>query len=537
VCVCVFVCVCVCVCIQLPYSFVEASDKPISSDVLKSKSATFTSLLTYAPVHSREEMAMLHHHNKKVEFETSLARTRTLEQDIKEMCSSHGDNFFSPSFDQDCSLVICSCQAPSVARCPPSGVVVNAPHEFEPRTVYDYYPWEYFDTKTIYQEMSIHPKFKLKLKRNSKVELQQALTRAIQKSSMNHGKPLKFKRLANGWVRHNPYVGNEYIIDYLLMDDNKKWVTERVNLIRPLAKNFISIHKRFDTSTTVHFIVPLSKVSKRFKEFMTMYEVLVLSTNQKAALVLCVYGKDDIKEVKEVTAKYSNQYPDMKYKVLEGTNKFSRSRALDLGFSSLEPHDLAFVCDVDMTINKTFLDRCRSNAVEGKMVYYPEFFKLYNMEYVYWNRSKPDNMARLLREHGHWAHYSFGMLCIYKSDYQKVGGFNKNIEGWGGEDVMFFHKIVRNRITIMRAPDVALSHRWHPKKCSAEALSPQQYTHCLSSRSENLADRRELARYVYEEGPLKVSEWNNNPQGTSERPSTNSFFHSSHSSSDSGKEG
>lgn len=445
---------------------------------------------------------MLHYHYKTAELEVSLATTRALELEVKEICNSKSGSFFSPSSEGDCSVELCSCQTtPPSTQCPLSGTILNASPDFESRTIYDHYPWEYFDVKTVYQESASQPSFRLKLKRNLKVELQQALTRAIKRSSKSYGKPLKFKRLINGWVRHNPYVGNEYIIDYHLMDSKNKLITHRVNLVRPLAKNFISVTETFDTLTTIHFVVPLSKVTGRFRDFMAMYETLVLVSKQRAELVLCVYGEKDVKEVWKIVDRYRERYTSMRVKILEGKKSFSRSRALELGFSSLSTHDLAFVCDVDMTISQSFLDRCRSNTVEGKRVYYPEFFKLYNMEYVYWNRTKPEHI-HMIREHGHWAYYSFGMLCIYKSDYVKVGGFNTNIVGWGGEDIVFFNKVVRQRLAVMRSPDIALSHRWHPKKCPA-SLSSKQLRQCLSSREENLADRRELAKYMYAQGPIK----------------------------------
>ncbi len=52
---------------------------------------------------------------------------------------------------------------------------------------------------------------------------------------------------------------------------------------------------------------------------------------------------------------------------------------------------------------------------------------------------------------------------------------------------------------MLRAPDTGLSHRWHDKSCP-KSLTPKQHKHCLSSQQENLADRKELARYIYDLG-------------------------------------
>lgn len=456
------------------------------------------------PLVTTKEVYILHHHYKKAQLMAAIHRTNHLQQEVKDVC-----NLLGPLYLKDCYPSICPCQAShspqnSSPQCPPSGMVLTVPSHFQPRSIYDYLPWEYFDSKTIYPDQNSHPSYKLKLKRDVKVELQQALTRAVQKISESYGRPLKFKELVNGWVRHNPFVGSEYIFDILLVDGIKKTLSKRVSLVRPLAKNFISVKDRSDKSTVVNIVVPISKVSERFKEFMTMYEMIVLVPRQKASLILSVYGKKDVMEVNNVVAQYRAKYEDVRITVVEGKGVFSRARALQLGLSQLLPHELAFVCDVDMKIADSFLDRCRSNTIQGSRVYYPEFFKLYNMDYVYWNRTHPYHTDKLLREHGHWAYYSFGMLCIFKSDYDSVGGMDINIVGWGGEDVTFFQKIVRKRLKVMRAPDVGLSHRWHPKQC-AKTLSTRQYKHCQSSRYENLADRRELARYIHEQGALKTA--------------------------------
>ena len=227
-----------------------------------------------------------------------------------------------------------------------------------------------------------------------------------------------------------------------------------------------------------------------------MYEEIALRTQESVRLVLSVYGAKDVQSVRSLLAEYRDKYPKAELTVVEGKGEFSRGKALHLGMTQLKADQLAFVCDVDMSVSRGFLERCRKNTMQGKRVYYPEFFKLYNLDYVYRSGDYP-NKVSLKRKHGHWSYYSFGMLCIYKSDYTRVGGMNTNIVGWGEEDVKFFEKVVRKKLDVLRAPDTGLSHRWHEKTCP-KTLTPVQHTHCLSSRGENLADRIELANYIYE---------------------------------------
>ena len=52
---------------------------------------------------------------------------------------------------------------------------------------------------------------------------------------------------------------------------------------------------------------------------------------------------------------------------------------------------------------------------------------------------------------GHWVYYGYGMVCMYNQDYRTVGGFNKNIQGWGGEDVDLYIKHTKSNLNVSTA--------------------------------------------------------------------------------------
>lgn len=448
----------------------------------------FVRLLSYHPIPTLGGMSTMHYHYKHLQFTTLLHQLQVLKQQIVDVCVAV--NGTPSALGMDCSTSLC----PSGKSCPSAGSITSLATPYQPTSVYDYQSWMYFDSKSIYLDTEVFPSFSLKMKKNIKQELKRAVSVAVHKASERHGKKLKFKKLVNGWVRHNPFLGSEYILDCLVVDSGSKFMSKRVSFVRPLAMNYITQKDSTDVTTRINMVVPLTKVGQRFREFMEMYRHSVLTKGEKVKLILSVYGQEDIALVSKTVAEYRRKYPSADISIIEGKGTFSRGRALHGGVARLGPAELVFICDVDMRVEVPFFERCRKNTIRGHRVYYPEFFKLYNMDYVYHKQDRPSVLA-LQRSHGHWAYYSFGMLCMYKSDYDTVGGMDTNIQGWGDEDIVFYNKIVKKRLDVLRAPDKALSHRWHEKHCPS-TLPKNQLKHCLSSQQENMADRKELAHYI-----------------------------------------
>ena len=434
-----------------------------------------------------------------------------------------------------CSVYICPCQETAesetcASKCPAANTVTTLSKSYAPTSKFDIPSWQYFDSFAVFNDETTIPGHWLNLRKDLKKELQTVMNRVLQEARAQTGhRLLRFRKILNGYVRHNPSRGMEYIID-AEYSEGRNILKTRTSLVRPLAKNYITLQDNDDKITQVNFIVPISNVNKRFQEFMTMYEGCCLKQDTALHLVLVVYGENDIAFVKDVIQPFLAKYKKAKITVVEGSGVFSRGRALHLGMSSLSPEELAFHCDVDMTILTPFLQRCRKNTIRGKRVYYPEFFKLYNLDYVYYKRPQPKKIP-LKRQHGHWASYSFGMLCIYKSDYDEVGGMDTNIIGWGEEDVKFYEMVLKKKyLEVFRVPDPGLTHRWHEKHCSDD-LSEEQKSHCFSSRGENLADRIQLANFIYDNNyQLKYPSVPDQPQDQHQDPTVNvsSLASSSH---------
>ena len=368
------------------------------------------------------------------------------------------------------------------------------PHTFRASNKDEVNPWILMDSIGFYQSTATIPF--LKVTGELEAEVNYIIKKAIATISHREARDLALWELIGCYLRYSGTRGREYLLDMVLTGSGGRRERRRVSVIRPHTPDLIMVDDTGagEMGTQVNILVPLSKVGDRYAKFLEVYEQAVLKTGESARLILIVFG-DEVAAVKKALMPYQTHYPQTEFLVVSSDEDFTRSKALDLGMAQLQDSELAFFCDIDMTFNVSLLERCRLNTIQGKRVYAPQCFKFYNMDYVYHFKTKPSEFS-INRVHGHWADYAFGMLCIYKSDYELSGGFDLTITGWGSEDVVLIDRILGAGLDVLRVPEPDLSHRYHGKTCST-GLTPTQFAMCISSRSEGLADRAELAEYIF----------------------------------------
>ena len=218
-----------------------------------------------------------------------------------------------------------------------------------------------------------------------------------------------------------------------------------------------------NNDTVINFLMALSGRRKIFLRFLENFETAFLQKNERVNLWISYFPKEHLrvnktaeliggifdedalfmrKAINTLRAKYPERLIEVI--VLEKGKVFSRGIGLQEASKRIENrNEILFFCDVDLVFAPDTLSHIRRNTVRGKRVYYPVFFSQYDPDVVYAEKERPRTHFSFEELDGFWRYFSYGMLSIYKSDFDRTEGFDVDIRGWGLEDIEMVRKIYR----------------------------------------------------------------------------------------------
>jgi chondroitin sulfate N-acetylgalactosaminyltransferase 1/2 len=289
---------------------------------------------------------------------------------------------------------------------------------------------------------------------------------------------------------------------------------------------------------TINFILPMSdnlmlkKYVRSIKVFLDLFERVAINQDSMNGGMSGVKGQfvtlTIVFSYKNLTLKrkFEKLLSDFKHRtkfmnlklILIGHTAFSRAKLLQIGIENLNVkssnENLIFLCDVDIVFNQMFLDLCRFNTVKNKRVFFPVLYSFYNEKFPDTRKQVSEDLNRLdliidNKDTGYWRDSGFGMACMYKEDFDSIGGFGQFYQqhggGWGGEDLYLYRRFLRTDLEIFRSITPGLFHLHHPKVCDKTLLDHVQYRNCMNVKIFSETSHRKFGLAFFNETSKRSS--------------------------------
>ncbi|XP_076813298.1 chondroitin sulfate synthase 1-like isoform X2 [Clavelina lepadiformis] len=287
-------------------------------------------------------------------------------------------------------------------------------------------------------------------------------------------------RLSTGNVfrRVVPGVGYQYMVD--LRKDNKEVATVYVD--QPYDRmQAVSTHLAPDV--TVNFVLPLQDGSPYFKEFMQMFEQACMSVEQaeKISLLVILYVSPSFDQQKSETLSllnlYKQKYHHLSLRWINAQAKpYSHVEGTAMAIQALhsDMNDKTLICSTHLftQMSPEFLHHAKLNTIHGEQLFFPIPFQRLN--------TTDENSEEISKSNGFWRTFDYSTFCGYKQDITRACGGEAFKSG-----ADLYEQALTSGLDVFRAPEHALSAKWHERDCHDVHLAKSEQKFC-GEMSKNL---------------------------------------------------
>ncbi|KAL9958915.1 hypothetical protein ACROYT_G035992 [Oculina patagonica] len=206
---------------------------------------------------------------------------------------------------------------------------------------------------------------------------------------------------------------------------------------------------QWNITVNVYLIVTAKNLGRWVHHFIKNVEKIVNETNDpNLHVIIYDYNSPDIN-----LEKILKESSLTNYMFLSESGEYSRTRSFTEAINLVsDPHSIIVMLDLHLDIGASFINNIRKHCIEGRTVYTPIIVR---MECG----ANPVNLA------GMWQVYGYGIIGMYKSDWDRSGGFPTDHKNeWGGEDHELMDQLVSVGLEFERMRTTFVYHYYHSKK-------------------------------------------------------------------------